>query len=237
MARAAPTRRTVIRLYLYPLWLRLWHWSNAVLFLVLILTGISMHYADLTSPWVPFRVARVLHNLAGILLALLYLGFLIGNAVSGNWRYYVPPCRGLFRGVRKQLHYYLVGIFRGEPHPFHPSERSKFNPLQQVAYLVVMYVLMPLLVGTGVLLLFPEWAPERVLGWGGVWPMAVAHSGVAFLLTLFLVAHLYLATTGERVAENFCAMVRGWHEVAAAEEADDGKDALLDPKALEPSDR
>ena len=33
------------RIYLYPIWIRLWHALNALMFLVLIITGISLHYA------------------------------------------------------------------------------------------------------------------------------------------------------------------------------------------------
>ena len=29
----------------YPLWLRCWHWGNALLFVILLITGISMHYS------------------------------------------------------------------------------------------------------------------------------------------------------------------------------------------------
>ena len=36
--------------YLYPFWLRLWHWINALLFLTLIVTGLSMLDAD--ARWV-----------------------------------------------------------------------------------------------------------------------------------------------------------------------------------------
>ena len=50
---------------------------------------------------------------------------------------------------------------------------------------------------SGVLLLFPILAPERALGRAGLWPMAILHLAVGYLLTLFLVVHIYLATTGE----------------------------------------
>ncbi|RME31710.1 MAG: cytochrome B, partial [Candidatus Zixiibacteriota bacterium] len=60
------------RIYLYPLWLRIWHWSNALLFLVLIATGVSMHYASLDKPLVPFETAIAVHNVSGVALALLY---------------------------------------------------------------------------------------------------------------------------------------------------------------------
>ena len=45
--KPGPVRR---RFYLSPLWLRLWHWLNALCFLVLIATGLSMHFSDLERP-------------------------------------------------------------------------------------------------------------------------------------------------------------------------------------------
>ena len=93
----------------------------------------------------------------------------------------------------------------------------------------VMLVLLPVLVATGLLLLFPQLAPERVMGAGGIWPMAVAHSIAAYLLTLFLVSHVYLTTTGETPLSDIREMLTGWHKphahnsTASVEEAADGK--------------
>ena len=64
--------------------------------------------------------------------------------------------------VSKQARFYLYGIMKGEPHPFAATTTDKFNPLQQLAsYLGVMFGLVPLLLITGVLCLYPE-----VLGYG-----------------------------------------------------------------------
>jgi thiosulfate reductase cytochrome b subunit len=71
---------------------------------------------------------------------------------------------------------------------------------------------MPVLIVTGLLLLFPELAPSKVLGAGGIWPMAVVHSIAGFLASLFMIGHIYLATTGEKVLTDFKEMITGWHE-------------------------
>jgi thiosulfate reductase cytochrome b subunit len=34
------------RIYLLPVWIRLWHWANALLIITLAITGISLHFAD-----------------------------------------------------------------------------------------------------------------------------------------------------------------------------------------------
>lgn len=206
------------RTYLYPLWLRLWHWANAALFLALVLSGVSLHYADPSFPWIPFRVARSMHNVAGVVLAALYAAYFVANVLTANWRQYVPDTRDLANGVRRQAGYYLAGVFRGAEHPYEPTARRKLNPLQGLAYGGVMYLAAPALIATGLLLLFPEAAPDRALGAGGVWPVAVAHSVLAFLLTLFLIGHVYLATVGASILSGVRSMVTGWHEAREGHE-------------------
>ena len=49
-----------------PLWMRLWHGAQALLFLGLLVTGLSMHYAGTRWAFVPFPVAVRVHNTCGI---------------------------------------------------------------------------------------------------------------------------------------------------------------------------
>ena len=201
------------KIYLYPLWLRIWHWTNATLYLVLIFTGISMHYSNPEHPFIPFQTARLMHNTAGILLVFMYIDFLIGNLFTWNGRHYIPDFRGLLKRIYRQTRFYLFGIFRGEPHPYEPNEKIKFNPLQQLTYISIMFLLMPLLIISGLFLLFPELAPQKIFGMDGLWPMAILHAVVAYFLTLFTIGHIYLGTTGHTVTSNFKGMIKGYHIV------------------------
>lgn len=194
--------------YLYPLWLRIWHWINAACFLILIFTGIFMHYS--LEP-VAFETSRFLHNTSGILLSIAYLFYIIMNIISGNYRQYIPPKKDFMKNLIIQARYYGYGIFKGEDHPFHTTEESKFNPLQRITYLFIMYIFMPLVILTGILLFFPEAAPDNVLGAGGIWPVAIAHTAVGYILSYFMVAHIYLATHGPTVSANFKSMIDGYH--------------------------
>jgi thiosulfate reductase cytochrome b subunit len=223
------------KIYLYPLWLRLWHWLNALIFIVLIFTGISLHYSDVDSLWIPFNISIILHNSAGILITAMYVFYLIFNIVSGNIKHYIPKLKGFTKRMLMQVQYYLLGIFNKDPHPFHSSEKSKFNPMQQVAYLSIMFLLMPLICISGILLMFPEVAPTEFMGMGGVWPMAFAHIIVGFFLSVFMFVHIYLATTGHTSGELFKSMITGYHhhdaeEVAMAEAKYASPIRLLDPK-------
>jgi thiosulfate reductase cytochrome b subunit len=197
-------------LYLYPVWLRLWHWINAVLFLTLIVSGVSMHYAG--PDWLmEFATARVTHNTSGILLTIGWIGFVIANARSGNGRHYRLKLRRLIGDLLAQTRYYMVGIFRLEPHPFHVTEAMKFNALQQLSYLGVMYGLMPILIISGWAFLYSVYLPETLFGFGSVWVVAMTHVVASYLLALFLLVHIYIITTGETILTNLRAMVTGWH--------------------------
>jgi hypothetical protein len=68
-----------------------------------------------------------------------------------------------------------LGIFKGEPHPNHASPKHKFNSLQHVTYIGVMYVMYPLLLLSGVALLFPDVVTRGILGYPGVFWVAATN--------------------------------------------------------------
>ena len=197
-------------LYLYSGWVRAWHWLNALLFLVLILSGASMHFAG-TGWLLNFEIARPIHNVAGILVTIGWIGFVIGNLVTDNGRHYRVHLRGFFQRLFSQMRYYGYGIFQNEPHPFHPSAEMKLNTLQQLSYLGVMYLLMPVLILSGWAFLFSIYLPETLFGLGSVWVVAMTHLTVAYFLALFVLVHLYIITTGDTLSSNLRAMITGWH--------------------------
>lgn len=199
------------RVYLYPGWLRIWHWLNAILMLTLIATGVSLHYGDPNVPLIRFDLARVIHNIAGIVLTVNYVYYLIGNFVSGNLRHYFPARSEFAARLVRQSIFFVVGSIKGVPPPHVPSEDEKFNILQQLTYLFVMFVALPVLIISGLLFLFPEVAPESFFGMAGLLPIAVTHYVVGFFITLFLLGHVYLGTIGISPTAHFRAMLTGWH--------------------------
>jgi len=76
------------KLYLYPMWIRLWHGLNAILIILLIISGISMQYTNPENPFIRFDIAVSMHNLSGIILTINYFGFLLGTIVTLNGKYY-----------------------------------------------------------------------------------------------------------------------------------------------------
>ncbi|HIJ85862.1 MAG: Transrane di-heme cytochrome [Magnetococcales bacterium] len=208
------------KVLLYPLWLRIWHWSHAALFILLLISGISLHFANPNAPLIPFATARVLHNLCGLFLSFEFLVFVLANGISGNVRHYRPVMKNLSQRLMKQADFYARGIFAGLSHPFPPTWEQKFNPLQQMTYLTIMYLVVPLIIVTGFMLWVPEWAPEQIFGMDGLWPAAVLHYLVGVALAVFFVGHVYLVTVGKTMTSQIEKMLTGWEEISTTKEND-----------------
>lgn len=200
------------RVYLLPLWIRVWHWTNAVLILTLAITGISLHFAGPGRLLVEFSLAARLHNIAGVALIAAYAFFVVANIVTGNWWQYVPKPPAIWERCVRQARYYAFGIFKGEPHPYPPTKEVNFNALQAVIYWFVMYLVMPVVLITGLIFLYPQLAPDTLFGLDGLLPIAMLHYLSAAVIVLFMVAHIYLGTTGVTVRSLFKMMITGWHE-------------------------
>lgn len=200
------------RVFILPLWIRIWHWTNALLIIILTVTGASLYFSNPDLMLVRFDLAARIHDVAGLALVALYGFFVVANIVSGNWWQYVPKPGQFLEKCRRQTHYYIWGIFRGEPHPYPPTAAANFNALQQIIYWIIMYLFMPLLLITGVMFLWPDLAPKRVFGYDGLMPVAVLHSLAALVIVTFMIAHIYLGTTGLKVSSLFKMIITGWHE-------------------------
>lgn len=200
------------KLYLYPIWLRLWHALNALFFLILLVTGLSMQYSDVSFPLIRFDWAVTAHNLAGIGITISYLLFLAGNLFTTNGKHYSIRFQGLFSDLLAQGRYYMFGIFSKQIPPFPVTARSKFNPLQRVSYIGAMYVMFPVVAITGWALLFPETIVRQVFGISGTLLTALFHIVMGFAMSLFMIVHVYMCTVGKTPLSNFRSMVNGYHE-------------------------
>ena len=179
-------------MYLYPKWIRAWHFINALMFLILIVTGISMQYTDTESSsyMVGFAKAVKWHNFTALVLTANYVIFVLGNAFTKNGRYYRLKRENFRDELMKQMRYYSYGMFKGEKHPFPVTMERKFNPLQKFSYVMAMYVGMPLLIISGIVLLFPEIALDNVFGISGLVLNDVIHIITGYFLSVFMVIHI-----------------------------------------------
>jgi thiosulfate reductase cytochrome b subunit len=207
------------RLYVHPLPVRIWHWTNAIGFVLMILTGIQLRYIGLID-WMSFKTAVVVHNWVGWVLIANFFLWLSFYLSSDKIKVYHPELSPLthFKNSFKQLRYYGYGIFKGDPNPHHVSVYRKFNPMQSMAYQVVMMVLVPLQFVSGVLL----WDVQRFSGvvdaLGGVRVVDTVHVLIFIFFTGFIFFHPYLASLGHTPSAHFKAMITGYEEVDEHEE-------------------
>ena len=175
-------------------WLLWWHGIQAVVFLGLIVSGVCMHWAD--SPRVPlsFGDAVTIHNVLGVAYLASWVAFAILSFRSGNLRHYRLRGCDLRARLWPQVRYYAWDIFHRPSEQLLCRAGEKFNPAQRLAYAVVMYLLMPILVVSGTLLFFPILAPEHAFGLPGLLPMAIIHLSVGYLLAAFLILHIYMTS-------------------------------------------
>jgi thiosulfate reductase cytochrome b subunit len=206
--RKGPIHLPEEKILLHPLPERIWHWFQALCIVMLIITGIMLHWPEKFSGW--FSWAVTVHNWFGIGAVIAFLFWLIYNLATRRISHYFPKKGEIPRGLITQAKFYGYGIFKHEPHPYAPSEDNKFNPLQKIAYLQFQLLLFPLLLISGVLYMYPEAFSGVIKAIGGMTVLALIHYILGALFAAFLVAHLYLATTGETIGENFKAIIFGY---------------------------
>jgi len=202
------------RIYLHPLPVRIWHWINAVSFLVLIVTGLQIRYRELLG-LMKFRTAVDIHNMVGFILIFNFFIWLVFYILTGKIRIYIPTLniKKFITGCVRQARYYGYGLFMGEENPHHSTADNKFNPMQQMAYLSIMLLLIPLQLVTGVLLWDVKAFASYIDIFGGIKIVDTIHVFLFLFFTSFLFVHIYLATLGHTVMAHIKAMFTGYEEI------------------------
>lgn len=198
--------------YMYSVYERFWHWLQTIAIVLLLFTGLIIHRPDMFGLF-SFRYVVVVHNVLAALLVINAGLSLFYHLASGEIRQYLPRPYGFFDQAILQVKYYLRDIFKGGRHPFEKTPQKKLNPLQQATYFAILNVLLPLQIVTGALIWGVQRWPE-IAGWlGGLPFLAPFHSLIAWLFAAFIVAHVYLTTTGHEPLAGIRAMMYGWDEV------------------------
>jgi thiosulfate reductase cytochrome b subunit len=74
-----------------------------------------------------------------------------------------------------------------------------------------MYLFLPILIVTGIALFFPEMIIEQVFRISGIMLTAIIHGVIGFLVFVFLLIHLYVASMGKPPGKNYKSIITGWH--------------------------
>jgi thiosulfate reductase cytochrome b subunit len=202
-------------IYLQPVPVRIWHWLNALGIVTLCVSGAQIRFPEYITILGSYRSAIMLHNTAGIVVALSFsIWFiyykLVANTLSDI---YIPKGSDLTTGLFRQAVFYFFAYFFGVPNPHHATPESKFNPLQKSAYLAIMFVLMPFVSLTGILLMNMGPMRELVLLAGGLKILDTMHFLLGCSLVAFLFTHVYLATLGSTPMAYLKPMWTGWEKV------------------------
>lgn len=203
------------KIYLQPTPVRIWHWLNAIGFVALITTGAQIRFPEYVHMFDSYRSAILLHNTAGIVVAIsfsiwFFYYMLVSRTLTDQ---YVPTKEDLVNGLFRQAKFYFLLYFLGRENPHHASPESKFNPMQKSAYLAIMFVLVPLVTLTGILLMNVTPLRQFIVLVGGMKILVGMHFLLACSLLAFMFTHVYLATLGQTPLAYFKPMWTGWEEV------------------------
>jgi len=207
-------------MYLHPAPVRVWHWVNAAGFILLILTGIQIRFAEVLNLF-SLEEAIQIHNYVGFIVIAAYGLWVAYYFGTGKIRLYFPNPRTFVPDATSQIKYYGSGLFKGEPNPHHMTPDNKFNALQQNAYVGIMLVFLPAQMVTGLFLWRVKQFENYIDLLGGVKIVDSIHVLLFFFFTAFLFVHVYLATLGHTPLAHFKAMFTGFedaHDEPAGEE-------------------
>ena len=191
--------------YIYRGFERFWHWSQALLIFFLALTGFEIH-----GSYEIFGFENVVrwHDLAAWAFLVLIVFAIFWHFVTGEWKQYIPTTKYM----KAQISYYVTGIFKGADHPTHKTIYNKFNPLQRFIYLGLKLLVIPVQVLTRIIYMFYNY-PDNPIQISGLSITALIHTFGAFTLLAFVIAHVYLTTTGDTPLSSIKAMITGWEVV------------------------
>ncbi len=186
---------------------RLWHWSQAALIISMGATGFEIHG---TYYLLGFERAVEFHTTAAWGLIGLWAFAIFWHLTTGQWQHYIPTREKLLAVTR----FYAIDLFRGELHPYERTDHRKLNPLQRLAYLFFKLVMAPMLWITGLCyMFFNNWETWMLAPYLDLGTVATIHLAGAFLITGFLVIHVYMTTLGHSVFEHIRSMITGWEMV------------------------
>jgi Ni/Fe-hydrogenase b-type cytochrome subunit len=202
------------KIYLHPLPIRIWHWVNALGFIILILTGAQIKLGNKINLF-SFETAVDIHSWLGFILLANYFIWLVYYLLTFKIKIYIPPLHHPIEFAKKALRqakFYGWGLMVGDENPHHSTPDNKFNPMQQVSYLMIMVALIPVQIITGLFLWDPKLFGPVVNLIGGIQIADTIHILLWIFFSAFIIVHFYLATLGHTTWAHIIAMFSGYEE-------------------------
>ena len=176
----------------------------------LILTGMAIHYPDRFGILGSMANAVRWHSWIGFALILnAFLGIFY-HVTAEKYQHFLPRMDDFTGAAIRQARFYFYGIFKGEKHPLDADPRRKLNPLQKITYILLLNILLPFQIVTGVLMWGADRWPGTFARVGGLWVLGPAHTLGSYLFLAFLIGHIYLSTTGPTPMSLLRAMITGY---------------------------
>ncbi len=203
------------QIYLTPTPVRIWHWLNALGIVTLCVTGIQIRFPEYANIFGTYKAAIRLHDIAGITVSISLLLWIFYYLVIARniVKVYVPTLDDIKSGLFQQAFFYFFAYFLGRKNPHNATVEHKFNAIQKITYFMTMFLLLPLVIVSGLLLM--NIAPLR--GWiimiGGIKFLVDAHYLIACSFFAFLCVHIYMATLGHTPFAHFRQMWTGWEKM------------------------
>jgi len=197
------------KVYVYKSFERFWHWLQAILIIFLAFTGFEIHGG---YHFFGFEEAVTYHNIAAYLFIILVVFAIFWHFTTGEWKQYIPT----YKNISTQIQYYVWGMFKNAPHPTKKTVLRKLNPMQKLTYFGLKILVIPISLTSGLLYMlyrYPQRHEIQYLNIGSLEVIAVIHTIAAFFLISFVIVHLYLITTGEKLTSNLKAMLTGYEEL------------------------
>lgn len=190
---------------------RLWHWSQALSIVILLVTGFRI--AGLYALF-SFKIAVVVHTITALALLILWIFATFWLFTTGVWQQFIPRFSGLLRVMR----FYAYGVFKGEKHPYHRVLQRRHNPLQALSYFLLKTLLFPAIWSTGILYLTHGLWMQYDLNnlWFGL--ISAIHTLAAFAIAAFVMIHTYLLTVGHGFKHHVRPMITGYDDMELTDE-------------------
>jgi len=191
------------KVLMYKKFERIWHWCQALLIFFLLLTGFEIHGS---FGIFGYEAAVRYHIYAGIALIVLVAFGFFWFVTTEVWKSYTPTTEGLI----DQMMYYAKGIFSHAAHPYKKTAEMKLNPLQRLSYIAFGFGMMPVILISGIVYLL---VIVGVIEMESVMWLSIIHTICAFAILAFIIAHVYMTTTGHTILADTKAMITGYEEI------------------------
>jgi len=201
------------KIYINPLPVRIWHWVNALGFILLILTGFQIRYVGLFNV-LSFETAVKMHNWIGFAVIanfVIWIGFYL---FTDKIKVYHPQldAKKFFLSFFEQARFYSYGIFKGEKSPHRVQPYDKFNPMQSMTYQIVMLMVIPIQFFTGILMWDVKRFQDLIEVVGGIRVVSTVHILIFILFVFFIMVHAYMGALGHKPSTHYKEMFTGYEE-------------------------